>query len=191
MEAIAGMIKQSILKTRRLLLRPFGNDDIDTVTELAGDFSVYDTTLNIPHPYSRSDSEAWIASHPEDLKNDRIVIYAITIKKSGVLVGAISLDLKPVYDSAEMGYWIGKPYWNKGYATEAAIRMIQYGFDDLHLNRIFAHYFIRNGASGKVMKKAGMKYEGCLRQAVKKDGHYEDLDVFAILRSEYEDSLVK
>jgi len=185
------MITQSVLKTRRLVLRPFGKDDIDKVAEMAGDRAVYDTTLNIPHPYSRNDAETWIASHPESLKNDRIVTYAITIKKSGNLIGAIGLVLKLAHDSAEMGYWIGKPYWNRGYATEAAVRMIQYGFDELKLNRIDAHYFVRNGASGKVMKKAGMKYEGCLRQAVKKEGNYEDLEAFAILRSEYEDSLVK
>ena len=87
---------------------------------------------------------------------------------------------------AEMGYWIGKPYWNNGYCTEAAEAVLRYGFTELGLNRIYAHHFGRNPASGRVMEKIGMVYEGCLRQHVQRWGVFEDLKIYAILKSEYE-----
>ena len=83
-----------------------------------------------------------------------------------------------------MGYWIGVPYWNKGYCSEAAKALIGYGFDELGLNRVFAEHMVRNPASGRVMEKAGMTYEGTLRQHVKKWDRYEDLKVYGILRTE-------
>ena len=88
-------------------------------------------------------------------------------------------------NSAELGYWIGKPYWNSGYATEASRAVLKYGFEVLGLNRIHASHFRRNPASGRIMEKIGMKYEGCLRQHFKKWGKFEDLETYGILRSEY------
>ncbi len=67
------------------------------------------------------------------------------------LIGAIGLTLSKKYDHAEMGYWIGVPFWGKGYCTEAAKIVLQYGFEELKLNRIFAHHMTNNPASGKVM----------------------------------------
>jgi len=84
-----------------------------------------------------------------------------------------------------MGYWIGKSYWGKGYCTEAARRLIKYGFEELKLNRIFAHFMTGNPASGRVMEKAGMIYEGHLRQHVKKWDVVQDLKIYAILKDEY------
>lgn len=90
------------------------------------------------------------------------------------------------HQRAEMGYWIGKPCWNRGYCSEAAEALLKYGFETLGLNRIFAHHMSSNPASGKVMQKIGMKREGFLRQHVRKWDVYEDLELYAILRSEYE-----
>jgi RimJ/RimL family protein N-acetyltransferase len=86
---------------------------------------------------------------------------------------------------AEMGYWIGKPFWNHGYCTEAAKRLVRFGFEALQLNRILARHLSRNPASGRVMEKIGMQYEGCLRQHIKKWGVFEDLKIYAILKETY------
>jgi RimJ/RimL family protein N-acetyltransferase len=85
----------------------------------------------------------------------------------------------------ELGYWIGKSYWGAGYATEAAAAVIEHGFTTLGLNRIHAHHMRRNPASGRVLQKLGMLYEGSLRQHFQRDGRFEDMECYGILRSEY------
>ncbi|MFB5188719.1 GNAT family N-acetyltransferase [Alicyclobacillus fastidiosus] len=79
----------------------------------------------------------------------------------------------------------GKPFWGNGYATEAARRIVSYGFEELKLNRIWAAAFMRNPASSNVMKKVGMKQEGILKQHVVKWDHPEDLGYYGILRDDY------
>ncbi len=84
-----------------------------------------------------------------------------------------------------MGYWIGKPYWNKGFGSEAAKAMLKYGFEKLGLHRINAHHFKRNQASGRILQKIGMSYEGCLRHHIKKWDKYEDIECYGIIDEEY------
>ncbi len=84
-----------------------------------------------------------------------------------------------------MGYWLGQPYWNLGYGTEAAAALIEFGFNQLNLNRIYAYHLPRNPASGRIMQKIGMTYEGLLRQAAKKGDTFEDLILYAILREDF------
>ena len=180
------MTKQPSLTTPRLILRPFTFADAPAVQRLAGDRSIADTTANIPHPYEDGMAEMWISSHAEQFEQGTGVVFAITLKDTGELVGAISLfSIRAASSRAEMGYWIGVPYWNKGYCSEAAKALIGYGFNELGLNRVFAEHMVRNPGSGRVMEKAGMTYEGTLRQHVKKGDRYEDLKVYGILRTEF------
>lgn len=80
----------------------------------------------------------------------------------------------------------GVPYWNEGYATEAASRLIEHVFEDLSLNRVAARHFARNPASGRVMQKAGMVHEGTIREGALKGERFEDLELYAILRSDWQ-----
>ena len=93
-------------------------------------------------------------------------------------------DIEQQHSRAEMGYWIAIKFWNRGFATEAARAVLDYSFSDLDLQRIFAHHFKRNPASGKVLEKIGMQKEGVLRSHIKKWGKFEDLVVYGILRSD-------
>ena len=106
----------------------------------------------------------------------------------GFLIGVIDTAIISRHKTGGIGYWIGKPYWNNGYCTEAAQAVIGFGFEVMGLNRISATHFASNPASGRVLQKAGMKYEGCLRQEYKKSSRYEDMVWYGILRSEYTDS---
>jgi len=142
--------------------------------------------MNIPHPYEDGIAEQWISTHKERFERGELACFAIVIRQTGELVGAISLRMEQRNERAELGYWIGKPYWNQGYCTEAGKAVLRYGFEELGLNRIYASHLARNPASGRVMEKLGMTYEGCLRQHVKKWGVFEDLKRFGILRSDYE-----
>ena len=160
--------------TARLTLRPLTLDDAPAVQTLAGAYEVALNTLLVPHPYPEGAAEEWIS------KNDPHT-FAID---DGQLVGAMGLVMKGD-EMAELGYWIGVPFWNRGYASEAARAIIRYGFGECALHRIFAGHFARNPASGRVMAKAGMTLEGTLRQHVKKWGEYLDVSYYGILRDEW------
>ena len=179
------MTNQPTIESERLLLRPFQLTDAPEVQRLAGEKAIASTTLNMPHPYEDGLAEDWISGHQELFERDEEIVYAITLPDSGQLVGAIGMIITGQYDRAELGYWIGKPYWGEGYATEAGRAIIRFGFENLNLNRIYASHFDRNPASGRVMEKIGMRYEGKFRQHVKRWDVYEDLHYRAILRHEF------
>ncbi|MEA3440103.1 MAG: GNAT family N-acetyltransferase [Chloroflexota bacterium] len=175
---------QPALTTERLLLRPFTLADAPEVRRLAGDRNIAETTLNIPHPYEDGMAEEWISSHPEQYTKGEGVVFAITLQSDDMLVGAVGLAINQRFDRAELGYWIGSPYWNQGYCTEASREVLRYAFQELELNRVQATHLTRNSASGRVMQKLGMKREGRLRQYVKKWDIYEDLEMYSILKDE-------
>ena len=173
-----------ILRTERLVLRPFTPTDTATVQRLAGDRAIADTTERIPHPYEDGVAEAWIATHAPRFAKRQALEMAIVLKSSNDLVGAIALTLTMAHRRGELGYWIGLPYWGRGYATEAARVVIDYGFEELGLRRIQAQHMSRNPASGRVMQKLGMKHEGHLRAHVLKWGVPEDVEVYGILHND-------
>jgi RimJ/RimL family protein N-acetyltransferase len=176
---------QPILYTERLLLRPFSLDDAKRVQELAGDIKVATYTINIPHPYEDGVAEHWISTHNENLEQNKSVTYAVVIDETQELIGAISLMLNLNHKKAEIGYWFGVSYWNKGYCTEAAREMIKLGFEQLDLNKIFACAVVENIGSWRVMEKAGMSFEGIRRQDVLKWGEFKDLKYYYVLKEDY------
>jgi len=177
------------LHTERLILRPFVLSDAPEVQRLAGEREIAATTINIPHPYEDGVAEEWINKHAERFEKGEIADFAICDRENGHLIGATALFLSLSNERAELGYWVGKPYWGKGYCTEAAREMLRFGFEELDLNRIFAHYMGNNPASGRIMEKLGMKYEGCMRQHVKKWGELLDMIFYSIIKSEYRATL--
>jgi RimJ/RimL family protein N-acetyltransferase len=179
------MTEMPVLLTDRLVLRPFNLNDAARVRELAGEFEVAATTANIPHPYEEGMAEEWISSHADAFDNGRGVTFATVLRSQDALIGAIGLVLNRTHNSAELGYWVGKPYWNQGYCTEAAREVLRYGFETLELNRIQARHMTKNRASGRVMEKIGMNHEGVLRQSLHRFGSFEDAAMFSILQSEY------
>lgn len=167
-----------MLVTQRLHLRPFTAADAAAVQRLAGAHEVALNTLLIPHPYPDGAAEAWIAKHAQSAE----LTFAID---DGQLVGAIGLRVEPEHARAEIGYWIGVPFWGRGYATEAAAAVVRFGFEEHPLNRIFAQVFRRNPASARVLEKIGLRHEGTLRQHLKKWGELVDVEYYAILRDEW------
>jgi RimJ/RimL family protein N-acetyltransferase len=170
------------LETERLLLRPLELYDAPTIQKLAGDPLVAATTLNIPHPYPIGAAVDWIR-RVQQYDGHQHMTFGIVQRQKHDLLGTISLHAGPA-SSAEMGYWLGVPYWNQGYMTEAVQRIIRYGFEQLGLHRVVACHFTINPASGRVMVKAGMIYEGVMRQHVRKGDQFFDLACYSILRSE-------
>ena len=176
---------RSTLDTARFLLRPFTLADADDVTRIVSDREVAATTLNIPHPYEPGMAAAWIATHADGLHRQSPVVFAVTRRDGDELVGAIGLSLEPEHHRAELGYWVARAAWGQGVCTEAAGAVLQYGFGVLGLERIFAHHFAGNPASGRVMQKLGMRHEGTLRGHIVKWGRREDVECYGILREEF------
>ncbi|MGZ4810936.1 MAG: GNAT family N-acetyltransferase [Thermoanaerobaculia bacterium] len=183
------MTDPPVLTTERLILRPYEMSDAPAMHRLVGAAEVAYNTLRIPHPYPDGAAEEWIATHQQKFEEKSEVVLAITMRDSGELVGTIGMVLGP-FDKAEIGYWIGVPYWGRGYATEAVGALIRYGFEVLGLNRIESNHFTRNPSSGRVMEKNGMRCEGLLRQAVKKGGEYLDIKFYGILREDWANARV-
>ena len=178
-------MKTQILESDRLLLRPFLLSDASDVQRLAGNRAIADTTLNIPHPYEDGMAEAWISTHQPKFEAGELAAFAITLKADSELIGAVSLQVDRSFDRAALGYWIGEPFWGLGYCTEAAIRIVDYGFTELKLHRLHSAHLERNPASGRVLRKVGMSKEGIARQHKKKWGKFEDLVLYGLLRNEW------
>lgn len=178
--------QQPTIHTERLILRPFMLEDGAEVQRLAGDRAIASVTLTIPHPYEDGIAQDWIKTHPKSFAEGKEVVFAITFTETNMLCGAIGLGINREHNRAELGYWIGKPFWGNGYCTEAALAVIKYGFESLGLYRIHSSHFSSNPASGRVMQKIGMRYEGCLRQHLLKWGNFEDRVQYAILKNEWE-----
>jgi [ribosomal protein S5]-alanine N-acetyltransferase len=149
---------------------------------LIGTREVAATTLRIAHPYTEQDARAFL-----QLANDPDKLWlAITQRSDGRQIGGIGLRVEKQHQHAELGYWLGAPFWGHGYATEAANEMVRYGFDTLALHRIFASHFKHNPASGRILTKIGMKHEGCQREHLRKWDQFVDSELYGILRREWE-----
>jgi RimJ/RimL family protein N-acetyltransferase len=181
------MIAVPTLETARLRLRPFAASDAPTVAELAGDARVAAPTLHIPHPYPADLAARWIAGREAAAAEGRSYTFAIVARERGTLMGAIGIHPEG-HDRAEIGYWLGVPYWGRGYMSEAARRVTAFGFAELGLHRVQATCLPRNPASARVLEHVGMRREGLLRGYVRKGEVYEDLLIYAILRDEWEGS---
>jgi RimJ/RimL family protein N-acetyltransferase len=177
--------QQPTLQADRLTLRPFTLDDAPLVQRLAGARAVADTTLAIPHPYPDGAAEEWIRGHAGQYAAGTLANFAVVSRSEGWLVGAIGLMIERAHARAELGYWIGEPYWGRGYATEAGRAVLGFAFDDLGIHRIQARHLTRNPASGRVMQKLGMTLEGVHRHAAQKWGIFEDVAMYAILTTEW------
>lgn len=172
------------IEAGRIAMRPFTPDDAETVEVLINDAEVAAGTLRIPHPYPKGAARPWIEAQAESYRAGKSLTWAVVTAAGDQLLGAISLRLTPAHHRAEIGYWIARAAWGKGYATEAVRAVLAFGFDELGLHRIDAHHYVENPASGRVMLKAGMKSEGLRRGAVWRDGVPRDLEEYAILRTD-------
>jgi len=175
------------METDRLLLRPLALNDAPALSRLAGRREIADTTTSIPHPYSEAQAREWIEKHTSQASPAKEAVFAITIKPGGELIGTMGLrEIDQQHSQAEMGFWIAVEWWGKDVATEAAQAVIRFGFEELKLNRIYAHHMVRNPASGRVLEKVGMQREGLQRQRVRKWGFFEDVVLMAILQSDWQ-----
>ena len=142
-----------VLKTARLCLRAPICSDAANMVALAGDRRVAENTARIPHPYSTADARELLASINQ---TGGETVFAIEL--DGALIGMCGLDPRP--DGAELGYWLGVPFWRQGYGTEAARALIDYGFAELGHEVLQSGARVSNPASRRVLEKCGFQWTG-------------------------------
>lgn len=175
-------IAQQSLTTERLLLRPFQEADSDMVQDLLQCKEIAANTRTIEHPYPEGAARIWIGTHLEKWNLGHAAVFAICKQEDPkTVIGAIGLEINAQDENAELGYWIGEPFWGQGICSEAASEILKFGFTVLGLHKIHAHHLAHNEASGRVMQKIGMQKEGYLRSHMKKWGVFEDIVFYGIV----------
>lgn len=171
------------LETPRLLLRQLTIADINAIEKFTTDdevtvFLTWDTHQSL------NETEAFLNELLKKYEHGSL-IWGIIVKENDRLVGIIEFsEYRRDEKIAEMGCIIAKSYWKNDYASEATQALIRYGFSELKLERIQASYFSENISSERVLQKAGLFYEGTQRRGKFAKGHYHDVKLYAILRSD-------
>ena len=179
------------LKTQRLLLnRPVQSDTDDLIKLLNADSAFSENTLNIPFPYKIEDAQFFMENLVNKGFEDQTnFTFAIRQKEQPALIGAIGIHIDFKNNKAELGYWLGKDFWNRGFVTEALKEVIRFGFTDLHLNKLYASHFPHNPASGKIMMNCGMNLEAQLKEEYFKNGKHIDVLRYSILKTDFENGI--
>jgi RimJ/RimL family protein N-acetyltransferase len=184
------MLKQRVLETPRLRLRPLELSDASEIQKAAGRREISDTMISIPHPYPAGEAARYVARRRAERETGRSVTFTIEQKEDRFLRGLVEVrDIDREHSQAELSFWLAVESWGQGYMSEVVREVLQYGFEGLGLNRLYAYPTLRNPASGRVLEKNGFKQEGLLRQRVRKWGEFEDVALWAILRREWRDDL--
>ena len=146
------------ITTARLRLRPLAEADIEALVRLAGDPEVSRHTAAIPHPYGESDARAFLARSAADFSSGRAMNLAIERVAESDLIGCIGISR--VAEIAEIGYWIGRPFWGQGFAPEAVKGLLPAAFETFAVRELFAEVMAGNPASLRVLEKAGFSPVG-------------------------------
>ncbi|MCP5521743.1 MAG: GNAT family N-acetyltransferase [Verrucomicrobiales bacterium] len=167
-------------------LRALGPEDAPRIVQVAGAREIADTTISVPHPYPPEAAVEWITKVGEQWTAGTGAIFGVETCDGNALVGSIGLrEIDRAHSQAELGFYVGVPWWGRGYATAAIRALLPFAFGPLGLNRVYAHHMVRNPASGRVLEKTGFRREGLLRQRVRKWGVFEDVVILALLRREW------
>jgi len=168
------------LSTQSLILRPWALADTPALVQNANNRKVWINLKNLfPYPYTEEAARDWLAiANQIPLQNE------FAIAHGGQAIGGIGLHRKEdvLQKTAEIGYWLGEPYWGRGFATEAVDKLTSWGFENFDLQRIQAGIFEWNQASMRLLEKAGYHLEAKLEKSVWKDGHLIDQFLFVKLR---------
>lgn len=172
-----------LLATDRLVLRPPHDEDAEELTSLANNINIARMLAHMPHPYRRNDAEAFIERAKRN--EGRACIYSITEAESGRLVGIGSLHEIQGEPEPHLGYWIGEPYWGKGYATEAARSLVDLYFKVTSRPILLVSARVNNEASIKIIKKCGGKYLRSSEETHPLLGEKQQLEHFEITRESW------
>ena len=170
----------------RIIIRKLGQRDAPDIYRNIKDKDIAKWTLIIPQPYYPEHAKRFIRLRTYNWKEKTSYAFGIVLRQSGEVIGVV--DLSPVNwpnRNAELGCWLGKRYWGKGYMSEAVNLILKFGFGELKLHRIYAWVFEGNIGSQKMLEKTGFKPEGLLRHSQYKRRRWHNELVYGILRGEF------
>ena len=174
------------IKTEQLLLRPPTLEDVPAIHAFCDDPDIAWCIVGAPTPYPAEYAEKWVRECAIGLDNEEKYAFLICIPETGEVIGDTMLNLDVRDRRAELGYLLAKSHRGKGYAFEAASAIVDFGFRNLMLNKIYAGVWTANQPSVNVLEKLGFTREGVLRQHDLKWGEFLDDARYGLLRSEWE-----
>jgi RimJ/RimL family protein N-acetyltransferase len=165
-------------------LTEFRPSDKPALVEHLREKEIYDRTLRIPFPYTEADAEEWFGIVARTTQQQGQVVNFAIRNSDEFPIGGCGFDGLQVGKShrAEIGYWLAKPYWNRGIMSAVVEKLCRHGFEELKLVKLTAHVFAANPASARVLGKCGFVQEGYLKKHYFKDGQYLDARLFALLK---------
>ncbi|HEX6986895.1 MAG TPA: GNAT family N-acetyltransferase [Planctomycetaceae bacterium] len=161
------------------VIRPWRGDDLPALLRYADNPKVAANLRDrFPHPYTEADARAWLAFVAADAEGVHLVI-----EVAGGFAGTIGLEPQKDVNAgtAEIGYWLGEPFWGRGIATAAVRALTRHALTTLGYRRLFATALMTNAASRRVLEKAGYRLEGVLRRSAVKNGRVLDQALYAIV----------
>jgi RimJ/RimL family protein N-acetyltransferase len=164
-----------VLATARLVLRAPRRSDVKAIATLVNDRRIAANTARIPHPYAIEDAEQFIAAVN---KREGEACFVITL--DGAPIGICSVDLRE--DGPELGYWLGVPYWGRGFATEAVRALIDHAFGDLEHDTLISGARVNNPASRRVLEKCGFQWTGVRLSRIRAINSAAPIDRFRLDR---------
>ena len=173
------------IETDRLVLRGPEPGDVNRLRRLIGDWQVARMTANVPYPYTGEMAADWIAKASDELAAGTAYHLAVERRDKPGQVGTIGLAGLG-RDQPVLGYWIGRPYWGRGYATEAAGGMLNFGFATLGVTRIIASVLPANRASRRVLEKLGFVFTGRAYQDAPARGMPQEVETCELTRAAFE-----
>ena len=175
------------MRTERLLLRRFTEEDALPAWRNYGSDPLVNRYITFSPCRTREGAEAFMRLQCGRYESDRsFFAWALAERAVGEIIGSVVLfRVDAQADSCELGMCLGSRWWGRGYMTEAVTALLDFAFHRAGMHRVYGTHHVENAASGRVMRKCGMKYEGTLRGAQKNaDGTYSDLKVYAALAGE-------
>lgn len=164
------------------VIREWKLEDKDKLAEMLNNKNILNNLRDgLPYPYTVNDAENFISSM---LSADKSKTFSFAITVNNIAIGSIGVFRCDNIHSqtAEMGYYVGEPYWGKGFATSAVKQVCKYIFDNTDIIRIFAEPFTYNIASRHVLEKAGFQFEGTLHSNAVKNGKILDMNMYAYIK---------
>ena len=173
------------IRGRRVVLALPSADQTAAYVRLLNDPQVQQGTLRLPFPYTEKDARTWVRRAGRERKAGRSLGLQVVRRSDGQLLGGVGLhQFEETFARAEVGYWLGREYWGEGYATEAVNLVVRTAFARLGLHRIEARIYPWNVASRRVARRCGFRYEGRLRDEVRKDGRWRSTLLYSRLASD-------
>jgi RimJ/RimL family protein N-acetyltransferase len=169
---------EALIETERLRLRAIEPRDAELITKFLADYEISKMLATVPHPYTRAHFEEFLAGDRAAAANRTSFVRAIDAEG---LVGMMGLsDIQAIEGGriATLGYWVGRPFWGRGYASEAARALVDHAFARAGFAGLKSGYFKENPASGRVLAKIGFRTAGeSLRHSLARGADVEHFDV--------------